>query len=128
MAMAHSSLIGRYPAHQTLILLPWAISITMAIPTSPLPAILLSTPYTSVSATAKAGFWPRRSPKGSAKSLSPGRSSIWSPQSLGPTTIATAKIDLYYIQCCGGFDVPFGAWGVLIGNGDGTFTGHRRRG
>lgn len=34
------------------------------------------------------------------------------------------KDDLYYIQCCGGFDVEIGAWGVLIGNGDGTFTDH----
>jgi len=34
------------------------------------------------------------------------------------------KDDLYYIQCCGGFDVEVGAWGVLIGNGDGTFTDH----
>ncbi len=34
------------------------------------------------------------------------------------------KDDLYYIQCCGGFDIKFGAWGVLIGNGDGTFTDH----
>lgn len=32
------------------------------------------------------------------------------------------KDDLYYIQCCGGFDVEVGAWGVLVGNGDGTFT------
>lgn len=32
------------------------------------------------------------------------------------------KDDLYYIQCCGGFDVQIGAWGVLIGNGDGTFS------
>jgi hypothetical protein len=30
--------------------------------------------------------------------------------------------DLYFIQCCGGFDVPIGAWGVLAGKGDGTFT------
>ena len=30
------------------------------------------------------------------------------------------KDDLYYIQCCGGFDVEIGAFGVLIGNGDGT--------
>ena len=35
------------------------------------------------------------------------------------------KDDLYYIQCCGGGDVEVGAWGVLIGNGDGTFTDHR---
>jgi hypothetical protein len=34
------------------------------------------------------------------------------------------KDDLYYIQCCGGFDVEIGAWGVLVGNGDGTFTDH----
>jgi VCBS repeat protein/Big-like domain-containing protein len=34
------------------------------------------------------------------------------------------KDDLYYIQCCGGFDVEIGAWGVLAGNGDGTFTDH----
>ncbi|MCU1256139.1 MAG: Integrin-like protein, partial [Candidatus Angelobacter sp.] len=34
------------------------------------------------------------------------------------------KDDLYYIQCCGGFDVEVGAWGVLVGNGDGTFTDH----
>lgn len=34
------------------------------------------------------------------------------------------KDDLYYIQCCGGGDVEVGAWGVLIGNGDGTFTDH----
>src|SRR5579864_7475631 len=34
------------------------------------------------------------------------------------------KDDLYYIECCGGFDVEIGAWGVLIGNGDGTFTDH----
>ncbi|MGZ4830577.1 MAG: FG-GAP-like repeat-containing protein [Candidatus Angelobacter sp.] len=32
--------------------------------------------------------------------------------------------DLYYIECCGGFDVEVGAWGVLVGNGDGTFTDH----
>jgi hypothetical protein len=34
------------------------------------------------------------------------------------------KDDLYYIQCCGGFDVEIGAWGTLVGNGDGTFTDH----
>jgi hypothetical protein len=34
------------------------------------------------------------------------------------------KDDLYYIECCGGFDVEVGAWGVLVGNGDGTFTDH----
>src|SRR5882724_12096657 len=34
------------------------------------------------------------------------------------------KDDLYYIQCCSGFDVEIGAWGVLVGNGDGTFTDH----
>lgn len=32
------------------------------------------------------------------------------------------KDDLYYIECCGGFDILFGASGVLVGNGDGTFT------
>jgi hypothetical protein len=34
------------------------------------------------------------------------------------------KDDLYYIECCGGVDIDFGAWGVLVGNGDGTFTDH----
>ena len=34
------------------------------------------------------------------------------------------KDDLYYIECCGGFDIDFGAFGVLAGNGDGTFTDH----
>src|SRR5579859_1219290 len=34
------------------------------------------------------------------------------------------KDDLYYIECCSGFDVEIGAWGVLVGNGDGTFTDH----
>jgi len=34
------------------------------------------------------------------------------------------KDDLYYVQCCGGFDVEIGGFGVLIGNGDGTFTDH----
>jgi len=34
------------------------------------------------------------------------------------------KDDLYYIECCGGIDVEIGAWGVLVGNGDGTFTDH----
>jgi hypothetical protein len=34
------------------------------------------------------------------------------------------KDDLYYIECCGGSDIDFGAWGVLVGNGDGTFTDH----
>jgi hypothetical protein len=26
------------------------------------------------------------------------------------------KDDLYYIECCSGFDVEIGAWGVLVGN------------
>jgi hypothetical protein len=34
------------------------------------------------------------------------------------------KDDLYYIECCGGVDIDFGAFGVLTGNGDGTFTDH----
>jgi hypothetical protein len=34
------------------------------------------------------------------------------------------KDDLYYIECCGGVDIDFGAFGVLAGNGDGTFTDH----
>jgi hypothetical protein len=34
------------------------------------------------------------------------------------------KDDLYYVQCCGGFDIEIGAWGVLVGKGDGTFTDH----
>ena len=34
------------------------------------------------------------------------------------------KDDLYYIECCGGPDIVFGAFGVLTGNGDGTFTDH----
>jgi hypothetical protein len=34
------------------------------------------------------------------------------------------KDDLYYIECCGGIDIDFGSWGVLVGNGDGTFTDH----
>ncbi len=34
------------------------------------------------------------------------------------------KDDLYYAQCCGGFDVEIGSFGVLVGNGDGTFTDH----
>jgi hypothetical protein len=34
------------------------------------------------------------------------------------------KDDLYYIECCGGVDIAFGAFGVLAGNGDGTFTDH----
>lgn len=34
------------------------------------------------------------------------------------------KDDLYYIECCGGVDIDFGVWGVLAGNGDGTFTDH----
>lgn len=34
------------------------------------------------------------------------------------------KDDLYYIECCGGPDIVFGAFGVLAGNGDGTFTDH----
>jgi len=34
------------------------------------------------------------------------------------------KDDLYYIECCGGVDIDFGAFGVLVGNGDGTFTDH----
>jgi hypothetical protein len=34
------------------------------------------------------------------------------------------KDDLYYIECCGGDDISFGAWGALVGNGDGTFTDH----
>lgn len=34
------------------------------------------------------------------------------------------KDDLYYVECCGGFEITFGAWGVLVGNGDGTFTDH----
>jgi len=34
------------------------------------------------------------------------------------------KDDLYYIECCGGPDIAFGAFGVLTGNGDGTFTDH----
>jgi hypothetical protein len=32
------------------------------------------------------------------------------------------KDDLYYIECCGGFDVEIGGFGVLAGNGDGTFA------
>lgn len=32
------------------------------------------------------------------------------------------KDDLYYMECCGGFEITFGAEGVLISNGDGTFT------
>jgi hypothetical protein len=32
------------------------------------------------------------------------------------------KDDLYYVECCGGFDIHFGAWGVLVGKGDGTFA------
>lgn len=32
------------------------------------------------------------------------------------------KDDLYYIECCGGVDIDFGAFGVLVGKGDGTFT------
>jgi hypothetical protein len=34
------------------------------------------------------------------------------------------KDDLYYIECCGGVDIDFGAFGVLTGNSDGTFTDH----
>jgi hypothetical protein len=32
------------------------------------------------------------------------------------------KDDLYYLECCGGFDVEIGGFGVLAGNGDGTFA------
>ncbi|HEY6348536.1 MAG TPA: FG-GAP-like repeat-containing protein [Candidatus Angelobacter sp.] len=72
----------------------------------------------------KGGFTAQKITSGFGQQPQPGESPYLLSKIVWADFNRDGKDDLYYMQCCGGFDVIFGAWGVLIGNGDGTFTDH----
>lgn len=72
----------------------------------------------------KGGVLARKSTTGFGAKPDPGNPEFFVTKIVVADFNRDGKDDLYYIECCSGFDVEIGAWGVLVGNGDGTFTDH----